>query len=573
MGMEISFTEQRMEIRKIFQRSYDVFASGSANGNGGSSPARREKRRHLVPNRPLQSAANNNNTINSQGKRLIQNYLATNAPRGPVQPENNTNDLNIVSTAGRMPTFTAHEIAVNQFQTVYISYIEDGPNLFSVQLKSQEHTLDRMMSELSNVPRNPITTKVSTGMACIARFSEDQHLYRAVIQNVQAEGCRVTFIDYGNSEYVLFSEMFEIPLYFLDYKTFAMSFQLYGIKELAGINDRLKAYFESLVANDNVLDLKVVPSNNVQVQQCELYISNGQNVLNLLKQKKNELSSFSNAPQLKEGDKVVIRAALTAKNFYVQRVKDIEAFDIMMDLLLAHCIKAPPLTSLPANGSCCAAMVKGDNREWYRSIVLDQLDAHRVKVQFVDYGHEMECRLTDLRNITPKFLELPRLAIHCCLTHFEDVAEVSDTTSKQLCMLVDDSNGHPIEYRANVRRHLPNNSYIVDLYNEVRDLSVSLSVYKLAMPRRYNNKLPKSNEVDKITRSTQNNRINSQNVRECDGAENQDNFMETNVVGDRPRERYSTKNMADDASRYERPKTIKPRNEATNFAPRNFGNR
>lgn len=94
-----------------------------------------------------------------------------------------------------------------------------------------------------------------------------------------------------------------------------MSFQLYGIKELAGINDRLKAYFESLVANDNVLDLKVVPSNNVQVQQCELYISNGQNVLNLLKQKKNELSSFSNAPQLKEGDKVVIRAALRVKNF------------------------------------------------------------------------------------------------------------------------------------------------------------------------------------------------------------------------------------------------------------------
>lgn len=580
IGMEISFTEQRLEIKKISDRQYNIFT------NGVASPARREKRRNLIPTRPLQTSANNNNnnnTITNQSKQMIQNMVRNsnkpNAQRGAFHQDVSVTDGITQSTASRIPAFTATELPVSQFHAVYCSYFEDGPNLFWVQLKSQEHQLDRLLSDLSNAPRTPITTKLSIGMACIARFSEDQVLYRAVIQSVQGNGCRVTFVDYGNSELVSFDDMYEIPNEFLEFKTFAMPFQLYGCKELGTISQRLKDYFGSLVGHSNVLDLKVVPSNNVQVQQCELYISNGLNIFNLLKEKKNELSSFPYPPTLKSDDYVIIRAALTANKFYVQRRNDIPAFDEMMDALFTHCLQAPQMAALPSNGQCCAAMANGDDKEWYRAIVLKQLDSERVQVQFVDYGNEMACRLSDLRDITPKFLELPRQAIECCLVDFEDVANVSESTSYQLSMLIDDANGETIAYKTSVKKRLPCGTYVVDLLNEAKELSVSLSVYKLAMPRRHYNKPTKGvNEVEKPARANANNRPCFQNVRECDGAENQERFHEPATNVDRQKDRFSGhRNGNEDNGRFERAKPNKPQNESpkamSNGSPKNYANR
>lgn len=208
VGMEISFVEQRMEIRKLTQR-FDVFA------NGARSPARREKRRNLVATRPLQAPTNNNNNnnnnfITNQGKQLIQNYIAPSqrTVRASFQSDTHPADVMPLSTSnGRMPAFTANELPPNIYHTVYCSYIENGPNEFYIQLKSQEHILDRLSSDLSSAPRIQLISKMPInmsciGMACIARFSEDQSLYRAVIHKVHTNGCRVIFVDFGNSELV-----------------------------------------------------------------------------------------------------------------------------------------------------------------------------------------------------------------------------------------------------------------------------------------------------------------------------------------------------------------------------------
>lgn len=574
-----------MEVKRLSQRMHDVF--GGYNGPV-TSPARREKRRNLVPNRPLQTLHsnnnnNNNNTITSQSKRMIQNVVMSNKPtaqRTNYMPSSETTVVDgiVQSSAAaasavlpkttqipsRIPTFTANELAIGPFHTVYCSYVEDGPNLFWCQLKSQEHTLDRMASQLANAPRNPITTKVSIGMACIARFSEDHALYRAVIQKVQPDGCRVTFIDYGNSEFVRYDELYEIPAEFLEHKTFAWSFQLYGCKSLNLTEKRLLNYFESLVCNENVLDLKVIPSNNIQVQQCELFIANGQNVLEILKDKMTDLNTYSAAPPLRNGEVVVFRTALNAKKFFVQRHENLPQFERMMDDLFHFCIKSPPPKELPVKGTCCAAMALGNANEWYRAIVLDVIDTQCV-VQMVDYGVEVTCRLSELREMPIRFLEMPRQAIECCLVDFEQISDVSEMTGKQLNMLIEDSNGELIPYRALVRYQLPSGVFILDLHDEAKDLYVSLSVYKLAMPRRpYNNKSAKptqplqtavaatatttaaaavagpTNEmVEKPQRTMPNNRANGQPMRECDGAESQEKFHEPTDV---PKDRYSSNN-------------------------------
>lgn len=598
--MEISFTEQRMEVRRQHQRLIDIFGHGPT-----ASPARREKRRHLVPNRPLQTANNNNNTITSQGKRMIQSVVMSNVPsthRNYVAIESTVVDGIVQSSTPssfpviktgtsapastpattRIPAFTAGELAIGQYHAVYCSYVEDGPNLFWCQLKSLEHVLDRLASQLANAPRNPIKTKVSIGMACIARFSEDLALYRAVIQKIQPDGCRVTFIDYGNSEFVPYNELYEIPSQFLENKTFACSFQLYGCKELDLTNKRLIDYFSSIVCNENVLDLKVVQTNHIQVQQCELYIANGESVLDILKAKMTDLNTYPAASNLKNGDMVIMRTALNAKKFFVQRVAELEQFDRMMDDLFQFCSNAPQPKMLPIKGSCCAAMANGDKNEWYRAIVLDPIDTEHIQVQFVDYGMEMTCRLAELREMATRFLELPRQAIECCLVDFEAIDEVSETTSKQLSMLIDNSKGVPIPYKAIIRRPSSNGVYVLDLLDEAKDLSVSLSVYKLAMPRRpyNNNKLAKAavtttnnnnNDVvivEKPMRPIPNNRTNGQTMRECDGAESQEKFHEaiSVPVADVPSDRRSSNKNAtnDDSFRSNRSKFDAPAS-----APRN----
>lgn len=633
MGMEISFTEQRMEVRRQSQRLHDVFAEHLT---GTREPVRREKRRNLVPNRPLQSVNNNNNnnTITSESKRIIQNFVMSNKPNaqrnnympssepatavdGIVQSSTVASDA-MAATApqipSRIPAFTANELAVGPFHgiyfdsfllllkfasfeinrlifclfflfsvAVYCSYVEDGPNLFWCQLKSQEHVLDRMASELANAPRNPITSKLSIGRACIARYSEDLALYRAVIQKIQSDGCRVTFIDYGNSEFVPYTELYEIPSKFLEYKTFAWSFQLHGCKALNLTNKRLLDYFGSLVGGENVLDLKVIPSNNIQVQQCELYIANGQSVLEILQDKMSDLNTYPAAPSLEKGDKVVIRTTMNARKFFVQRHDNLPQFERMMDDLFQFCTSTPQPKKLPTKGTCCAATDNGD--EWYRAIVLDVLDAEHVQVQFVDFGMEWKCCLSGLRELATQFLEMPRQAIECCLADFETVADVSEITAEQMNLLIEDSNRELIPYEVKLRRSLPNGVYVLDLHNRAKDLSVSLSVYKLAMPRgSYTNKstkppptaatatavtgiTPTTNEVEKPQRSLPNSRTNGLSMRECDGAESQEKFHEATDV---PKDRYSSNNKNasnDDSFRSNRAKNGAPP------APRNDNGR
>lgn len=584
VGMEISFTEQRMEVRKLTQR-FDVFSKGAATNDAGS-PARREKRRNLVATRPLQAAANNNNNniIPTHGKHLIQSYIQPSRTiyRTSYQPDQHANDVVPLPVIGRMPTFTANELSPNNYHVVFVSYIENGPNEFYIQLKSQEHVLDRLASDLSNVPRVQLMSKMPInmtciGMACMARFSEDQSLYRAVIHKVHTNGCRVIFVDYGNSELVALSELYEIPLNFLEHKTFAMPFELHRCKELGPIDNRLKKAFDKLV-KDQTIELKVIPTTRSTVQQCELYRPDGQNVLHLLMEKKHELSSFPNPPHLKENDRVIIRFALTAKKFYVQRTKDVPIFDRMMDSLLAHCVMAPKMDSLPSKDFCCAAMVNGDINEFYRVIVKNQVDNEHVQVYVVDYGHEMKCHLSDLREITSNFLELPRQAIECCLADFEDIVELPETTHNKLELFMDDPNSVPNEYFVVMRRHTPNSPYVIDLTNETKETSVSLSVYKLAMPRRsFGNKAPTKPtttvDIEKSPRAATTSRANNwPNVREIEGAETQERF---NEAVERTKEQFGNRNQNVDHTRIERakPKIDNTKSPTNQIASRNNGNR
>lgn len=580
LGMEISFTEQRMEVRKINQRTSDIFTNDELPYN--IAPTKRDNRsgRNLVPNRPLQMNANNNSytnnsnvaMISANNKRMIQNFLSTNNTQRSGGNASNASRFSAVSNESRQQiasnnapnSFLGGDLPVGSMNVVYCPYVSDGPKLFWIQLKSREHILDRMTNDLANISPQTLTTKVTIGLPCLARYAEDQCLYRAVISSIHGNGCQVTFVDYGNSESVPFAHIYEIPKQFLLDKTFAVSFQLAKYYELEPIDEQIKNSFEEIVKNSE-LDLKVVASESPQLQQCELYYNNV-NMLNLLKAKQKELTSFSNAVQLKTNDMVIIRYAYTAQTFFVQKVDDIPAYDAMMDKLFAYCVQSPKLKKLPSIGECCATIIFGNkSNECYRVTVLEHINASTVRVKLVDYGFEKEYHLNDLREITSEFRKLPCQAIQCCLIDFENVAEVSTTTGKQLEMVAEDSNGERAQFRVILRQHLSNSVNLIDLRDEEKKINVALNVYKLAMPRKLydkkssnkgkdemDNKSMKSTSTNGSASKTSFTSVSDQskgtvisNGRECDGAESQERFVEH-----RPKElRYPNKNQNDNAER------------------------
>ncbi|RUS80335.1 hypothetical protein EGW08_011904 [Elysia chlorotica] len=81
----------------------------------------------------------------------------------------------------------------------YICHIDEA-GYFYLQLEKDTATLDSIMEQLESLSgQHP---DPSTGAACAAIFSEDSSWYRALINSVQGDNLKVTFVDYGNGSEV-----------------------------------------------------------------------------------------------------------------------------------------------------------------------------------------------------------------------------------------------------------------------------------------------------------------------------------------------------------------------------------
>lgn len=363
--------------------------------------------------------------------------------------------------------------------SVYCSYIENGPNLFSVQLKSSEEDLDQMMSDLSNIPLKNLSQKPQLGMACIARYSEDKLLYRAVIMNIMLTECQVVYVDYGNAEQVKYDDIYEIPQEFLYHSIFAMRFALYGSKELEPVTPEIKAYFRSLVM-DHELQLTVMPVDGPMfLQYCNLFY-NGHSVLDLLLNKIRECPTFAPPLPLVENEFVVIRYVETPKKFFIQQTQNIMKYETMMDKLMVYCQTAPTVKT-PRKGMACAAKYNQD-QDWYRVEILE-LQNNKALVQFVDFGIYNEIEIDKLKVIKLDFLSLPRQAIECCLNGFENIQVLSDTARDQLELLAEDSQGNRRNFRAKIIDTLENSVLLVNLQDDSdAHMDLSIRMFQLSMP-------------------------------------------------------------------------------------------
>lgn len=148
--------------------------------------------------------------------------------------------------------------------TVQLTHVQDGPQLFFVQKCRELPSLVALMEALANAELDKLCwTKPAAGLAVIAVSSQDNRRYRAAIQDALPTECRVFYVDYGHSENVPYSQIFEVPRVprtFLDRPAFAYRMQLSGWTQAEPIALELKVWFEQLLRQSDDLLIMVLAS-------------------------------------------------------------------------------------------------------------------------------------------------------------------------------------------------------------------------------------------------------------------------------------------------------------------------
>lgn len=80
-------------------------------------------------------------------------------------------------------TYKACTLEPGCIYPVYVSYVNDGPCHFSVQLKQSEEVLSMLMADINSITLKPLEEIPIPGTICLARCQEDGNICRAVVTN------------------------------------------------------------------------------------------------------------------------------------------------------------------------------------------------------------------------------------------------------------------------------------------------------------------------------------------------------------------------------------------------------
>ncbi|XP_026762848.2 maternal protein tudor-like isoform X1 [Galleria mellonella] len=328
-------------------------------------------------------------------------------------------------------TYKSRLLELNSQHKVFVSFSEEGPELFAVQLVADAKKLQDMMDDINKRPHSSLAEPPMIGTVCLGRMSGDRIICRAIVMNLSGSQCKLFFVDFGDTEMVSYYDIFDIPEEFVKPNVFAMRFCLSGVKKLEK-GPYLTETFKQLV-NGKVLTLRVVaPEGPPLIQYGELYLDN-KNVLDLLLANMKDKLQFKWMDMLNLGTRqsVLVSYVDSCIKFYIQLSDKIDELNAVMDAVRVHCENSTAPRDLPVGAACCARFPDDDN--WYRARIRD-VKGNKVVVAYVDYGNEQEIDVSDLRTITPDLIKLPAQAMKCALKGFES-KPIETKTSNLLEML------------------------------------------------------------------------------------------------------------------------------------------
>lgn len=301
---------------------------------------------------------------------------------------------------------------------VYVSYVEEGPLLFYVQLQSIENDLERIMEQINSAsPLQPFTQAPLPGSPCLARFQEDRSVCRAVVLNVTGDSCKVFYVDFGNMDVLPFSDVFQIPCDLLRQPVMSMRFTLAGLEAIP-ITEEVNCAFKEHVTN-RLLVMKVLKTDDSSLMQCcELYDTEGGNVMQVLYEASGEYRFLTMEKGAQQD--VIVSYIEGCKRFFVQLKECSVSLSNLMLALESISVTSPALANADVN-CACSAFFAADGK-WYRGKIVS-LQNNAAVVRYVDFGNEEAVELSLLKRLDPKFISiLPAQAIECCLLGYQNMS-------------------------------------------------------------------------------------------------------------------------------------------------------
>ena len=101
-------------------------------------------------------------------------------------------------------TYKAMPFDVNSQHEVFVSYVSDGPCLFSVQLVKLEDTLKRLMMDITTIKLIHLEEHPLPGTVCLAESAEDGYICRAVVTSMVDGAYKVSGVSFFLRRFIKF---------------------------------------------------------------------------------------------------------------------------------------------------------------------------------------------------------------------------------------------------------------------------------------------------------------------------------------------------------------------------------
>ncbi|XP_076298394.1 protein tudor-like [Lasioglossum baleicum] len=338
------------------------------------------------------------------------------------------------SSAQEARAFKSRFLDVPSKHNIYVSFIEDGPCKFSVQLQSKKQMLSVLMKEINNHPTELLLEPPLPGSVCLGRYTQDKALCRAVVVSVMENKCKLYYVDFGHTEVLPYTDIFQLPSHFLNPEVLSIRFTLSGVHEL-NVTDEMKKYFKQIVLG-KLLALHVCPPEGPPlVQYGDLY-DDGKNLKDILRQAfptptVSPISfGYQEPTKLLKGAEEIVHVSFveSCRKFFVQLDSSAGSLESVMNCLTEFCQTAPTLSLTQLKiGLPCAALYEN---QWYRAQILG-VNAANVKILYVDYGNEETVNASYLRFIHDDLIKrLEAQAIKCILHGSELFASTQEISTK-----------------------------------------------------------------------------------------------------------------------------------------------
>ncbi|XP_016080222.1 PREDICTED: tudor domain-containing protein 15 [Miniopterus natalensis] len=357
----------------------------------------------------------------------------------------------------------------------YVSNISN-PASFHIHLEESENVIIRLAAALNErraaimSERKPV--KPMVGDLVIAEYATENAIYRAVIKNIlPGNFFEVEFIDYGNTEVVNLSKIYELKREFLTIPQLGLHSFLSGVKwnEPGEIWDsKTVDYFASRVSNKtvsceflrkheqkwevniicdekcvinellkwtacpklqktvlqrpHVVSQKVSPGDNGDGRRGEVTEREGSPGLH------SSCEQLANIPfeQLKPGqlEKAEILYVSKSGAFYVKLSKNKKKVSDLSVLITKEGKQTFSSMENIEKGLECLAKSK-NTLKWYRSKVEKKCVDEKVLVFLVDCGRYDIVPLSNIRVLSNEIRNIPRQAVPCKWIWFENFRNVS----------------------------------------------------------------------------------------------------------------------------------------------------